>query len=599
MQSKVTTIFEFIQGHDAFIVPVYQRNYSWDEDECATLYDDMVALHHKRQAHQDTGLDCKHFIGSMVFQSSSDLKHPGLILIDGQQRILTMYLFYLALLHVAQEHTDQEVDFATTIEQELLLNTKGEQRLALSSKEDQTALDKLIVGNQDEYLRDSRLTQSYEYFHSKLSAATDQKELTLADFYHVSQHLTFVTIMLDASDDEPQLVFESLNAKGKPLDEAELIKNFLLIGLSPDQAQNVYQEQWVPIELNCNQTYDYDCDYNVVTDLTYYYLAIKQGKLPNYDKMYREFRNFYQTYGVERPQIAEEMNQYSRAFKSVFTATYKLAQDKGDLQAEIEHGLKRLRYLNTYQANQEVYAPFLMQAMWLQRQNEITAAELAESIALVETVIVRYWVYNFTLQPLCEFFACLPKKIEALQRSKKAGRGFINKLKYALRSDKDVSLPDDEQFREALVTGRFYYANNYYSCNNYTRYILACLDSFEHLEYVDILKALEDNNKAYTVEHIMPQELNKAWRKELGPNAQELYEIWLNRLGNLTITAYNSKLSNKTFAEKRDMPNGYRDSALHLNKDIAKHEHWREEDLKQRAEELATKALQIWPYPNA
>ena len=97
----------------------------------------------------------------------------------------------------------------------------------------------------------------------------------------------------------------------------------------------------------------------------------------------------------------------------------------------------------------------------------------------------------------------------------------------------------------------------------------------------------------------MPQELNKAWREELGPNAQELYEIWLNRLGNLTITAYNSKLSNKTFAAKRDMPNGYRDSALHLNKDIAKHEHWREEDLKQRAEELATKALQIWPYPEA
>ncbi len=588
MKGSDSNFFQFMVGKDHYIIPLYQRAYSWGHDQCATLYNDMLALHDKLQSNTDLSYNFSHFLGSVVYQNSNDPRQPGIFLIDGQQRVITMYLFYLALYRAALDCGGPDAAFAPKLELTHLSNAQGKHRFTLSTQEDQVAMDKLFAGNKDEYLTDSHITNNFNYFYQHLKS---EQKMTLTDFYNITQRLSFVEIALDREDDA-QVIFESVNSKGLPLSHGEKVKNFILMGISQDQAQLSYSEHWAPMERNCKEAQGE----SGLDNFIYHYIAIKRANLPEFGKLYDEFKSFHLRCLQEKQPLADkvllaaEMHKYSELFKSVKTCKYVLLpsdhDEDGTLQAEIELGLKRLSYMPY-----ERHIPFLMQTMWLQRQHEISVAELIETINLLEMFYIRRWTCEVPTNTLNRFFASLHSQINSLS-DEEAGSGFINKLKYVLRTDA-ARLPNDTRFRFCLENSDFY--GEY----DLIYYLFERLDSHGQREIVPIMDKRAKNSKAFTVEHIMPQTLTDDWREELGPNAQELYETWLNRLGNLTITAYNSKLSNKTFAEKRDMPNGYRDSALHLNKDIAKHEHWREEDLKQRAEELATKALQIWPYPEA
>lgn len=588
MKGSDTDIFNFMVGTSHYIVPIYQRNYSWGQDQCATLYEDMLKLHEKRQANKDLGVNLSHFIGSVVYQFDNDpTSQPGKYLIDGQQRVITMYLFYLALLRAAQQGTAKDQAIAQRLQITLLENLQGSHRFSLSSKADQDAMDKLFAGNEDEYDPDSRLTQNYNYFFKRLKS---EKKLTLAEMFGLTEHLSFVQIALD-KDDDAQLIFESVNSKGLYLSHGEKVKNFVLMGISPSQAQKSYTKQWYPLELNCKAAQGEDGLDNFI----FYYLTIKFSELPEFGKLYDEFKKFYQNCGLDKIKLVEEMNKYSELFRRVKSCSYKLYPtwdtdlsnaERKSMQTAIELELKRLTYFPY-----ERHIPFVMQVMWLHLQHQISAAELLESLKLVEVFYLRRWTYGVPTNTLNRFFATLYAEVNAANADE-AGNDFISKLKFVLRSER-ARVPNDTQFEEAFKNCDFYSnANTSLLC-----YVLERLENFEHREPLHIMDELEKDKKAYTIEHVMPQNLTPEWCAELGPNAETLHELWKDRIANLTLTAYNSTLSDRPFAEKRDMPNGYKDSILRLTKSIAAHEHWNEEDLKQRAAELSEKALEIWPYP--
>ena len=574
MKGSDTNIHDFMVEKRHYIVPIYQRDYSWGQAQCATIYEDLYGLKNSNRSH---------FVGSVVYAKGS-AQNPGIYLIDGQQRVITMYLFYLALSRAAQQPNVGDTTLSQLIQSTLLNSLKGKHRFTLSSKEDQVAMDKLFAGNEDEYIRDSHLTQNYYYFYNRLTA---ENQLSLVDIFDLTIRLSMVKIELDDEEDDAQVIFESLNSKGLTLSHGEKVKNFVLMGIDPEQAQESYATQWYPMELNCKHAQgDWGLD-----NFIYYFLAIERNELPEFGNLYAEFKSFH--HASDKVALMETMNKYSELFRRIKTCSYELyptwdtnlsEAERQSMQAAIVLQLKRLSYFPY-----ERHIPFVMQTMWLHLQHRITAAELLETLKLIESFYFRRWACGVPTNTLSRFFATLHAEIGYVNDTD-AG-DFISKLKFVLRTDR-ARLPSDTWFKQCIENNEFYYSNT--KLLNYT---FDRLENFEQREQVHIMDDLDKNNKAYTIEHVMPQTLTKEWRTELGPNAEELHELWKDRLANLTLTAHNSSLGNRPFAEKRDMPKGYKDSILRLTKSIAAHEHWNEEDLKQRATELSDKALKIWPYP--
>lgn len=585
MKGTDTDIYHFMMGFNHYIVPIYQRNYSWDIEQCATLYDDMLKLYEKRQSIKDPSINHNHFIGSVVYQYDNDpISQPGIYLIDGQQRVITMYLFYLALYRAAKESVGDANTIAQRLWLTLLDNMKGQHRFTLSSQEDQNAMNRLFAGNDNEYNRDSRLTKNFLYFYNRL---TKEKQLTLTEMFNLTEHLSFVQISLD-KDDDAQLIFESVNSKGLYLSQGEKVKNFVLMGISPAQAQTSYAEQWYPLELNSKAAEGE----NGLDNFIFYYLTIKNSKLPEFGQLYAEFKKFYNTCGLDKVALVEEMRRYSELFLRVKKCSYELYptwdkelsdDQRQEMQTAIELQLKRLSYF-PYQR----HIPFVMQTMWLHQQHQISAAELLETLKLVEVFYFRRWTHGVPTNTISRFFASLHEEAKAV--SDEEATGFLGKLKCVLRRE-SARLPNDVIFKEAFKQFAFF-DNSYKDLLYYT---LERLNNYGQREQVPIMEGINQNT--FSIEHVMPQTLTEEWCADLGPDAEKIYDLWKDRIANLTLTAYNSALSNRPFAEKRDMPNGYKDSILHLTKSIASHEHWTEADLEQRAEELAELALKIWPYP--
>ncbi|QRG65978.1 DUF262 and DUF1524 domain-containing protein [Brevibacillus choshinensis] len=556
MKAVETNLLKFLQGTKQFIIPIYQRKYSWTINQCRQLWNDIV-----RSAEDENVKG--HFVGSIVYierglyQISSV---PQLLVIDGQQRMTTLTLFLLAL-GKAIEESDQPCDITKKkIMNYYLVNNDEEGELyhkLILTKSDKDTLINLIS---DKKLRDEYSQRVYENFTFFLEVIK-KSEIDLNKLYQGIAKLIVVDISLDRDHDNPQLIFESLNSTGLDLSQADLIRNFVLMKLEPKEQTDLYTEYWYPMERSFGNLNDSALFDRFMRD----YLTVKTGKIPNILDVYAVFKDYVYHHSEQTVKdIIEDIYRFSKHFVKLAFQTEK---DKSINQVLVD--------INTLKV--DVSYPFLLEVYDDYEHQKLSKEDFIAILKLVEAYVFRRAICGVATNSLNKTFATIIKEIDKESYLESTTAVFL--LKESHRR-----FPKNEEFVQELVIKDVYNFRN-------RNYLLRELENFNRKEIVDI--------ESYTIEHIMPQNqnLSSEWRQDLGANWEEVHRTYLHTLGNLTLTRYNSELSDRPFKDKRDLEGGFADSPLRLNKGLGKLDVWNEDEITKRARLLADQALQVWEYP--
>lgn len=549
-------LLRFMEGHDKrFTIPIYQRNYDWRKSHCETLFNDIQKMmkHHK-----------DYFIGSIVLLQ--DQINEALV-IDGQQRITTISLLMLAMANYLKNNKG-ESSLIEQITESYLLDKYAEENKRIRLKpvhKDNEAFLRLFTNNREEFILSSNVTINYDYFYTRLTHEI-KNGLVIKDFFEAMKLLRIVKIELTVNVDNPQEIFESLNSTGKQLEDADLVRNFILMRQDTQTQEYFYNTYWHKIEINT--------DFQV-SDFIRHYLTYKLSNVPNQNLVYKTFKDFvFETYPENSmEELLNEILEFSKYYHKIKTATTDSSQAN-----------KTLQYINKLKVT--VTYPFLFDVFHLYYNNQIPKHDFEEILKIVENYSLRRTVCDVPSNALNKIYASLAKDI---QKNPYHTDSYLETLKYILLSNNKTSsrrYPDDEEFYSKFMEKDFY--NN----RLYRSYILEKLENFDNHEQVNVDVLLQEN--LITVEHIMPQTLTKEWKDKLGENANEIYQRYLHTIGNLTLTGYNSKYSNKSFNEKKTMENGFLDSRLYLNKYIAEQNDWNQDTIQKRAALLADRATKVW-----
>jgi len=491
------------------------------------------------------------------------------LVIDGQQRLTTVSLLLLAMYNLLnEEKLDSKIMHLKEkiLEQYLVDKFAEDTRLKLKPiKDDSKAFGNLLQDESD-YIKASNITINYKYFYKRIQ----MKEISIDELYAGFCKLQIINIFL-GPEDNPQLIFESLNSTGMDLSEGDKIRNYILMGLSPVKLQEqYYNKYWYKIEKNT----DYD-----VSMFIRDYLSIKLQATPAIKKIYIVFKEFMEEKPFEdREKLLEDLLSYSKKYENLLRA------NTGNI--ELDACINRL---NKFEAT--VIRPFLMEVLRLADNNHheemrISPDDLIKIFQIVESYIFRRQICEIPTNALNKVFVALNNEI---LRYDETTALYFEKFKYALlRKTASGLYPDDTMFSEALSTKQIYlmHAKN-------KKYLLERYENWGTKEVKDVWELI--NNGTYTIEHIMPQTLQNEWKESLGEDYESIHEEWVHRLANLTLTAYNSKYSNSTFDKKKNSTNGFSNSGIRMNQRLAKYDKWSLQELKDRNESMIHQGLRIWP----
>lgn len=564
MKGTEQKLVAFMEGSDKrFIIPVYQRNYDWKTTNCKQLFDDLVTVIRKKRN--------SHFFGSIVSISNSDHFNEHII-IDGQQRLTTVSLLMLALRNMIEEGNVQSTNSAISekLFKKYLIDewSEDETRIKLKPvKDDREAFDRLF-DNDEENIETANVTANYEYFSKRIL----QGELTPDEIYEGIQRLEIINITLN-NEDDPQLIFESLNSTGVALSEGDKIRNFILMGLPSKLQESFYNKYWNKIE----KYTDYD-----VSAFVRDYLSIKQHSTPRESNVYYSFKGYVIDQKLDsdigRQKLLEDLLNYARR--------YEILIGKRTIDSDIDACIYRLNRIKT-----TVTRPFFLETLKLYDEKMLPRKDLDQIFKIVENYIIRRNVCDVPTNSLNKIFISLHREIE---RYDGTWDQYVEKMKYALTSKKESArFPDDQEFREKLSQRQVYKMNS----KNKT-YLLERFENYGTKE----IKAVYENvdNGTYSIEHIMPQHLSNSWVEALGTDYKEIHENWLHRLANLTLTAYNGEYSNHSFSEKKTLKEkGFIDSGIKMNQYIARFDKWTLEELETRNKHMLELATKIWEYPKS
>lgn len=561
MNGNAQKLIKYMDGASKrFIIPVYQRNYDWKIEHCKQLYDDLVKVIRQNRK--------SHFFGSIVSVQSETGTMEEFLIIDGQQRLTTVSLLLLAIYHLVRsgQMVSQDKQLTDKILKKYLIDEyePEEKRIKLKPiKNDQKAFNALF--DKDEArIPDSNLTINYQYFHDRIQC----EEISIDELLDAICRLEIINISLN-HEDNPQLIFESLNSTGLDLSEGDKIRNYILMGLPNDQQVKYYEKYWNRIE---NYT-DYD-----VSSFVRDYLSVKQQSTPNVNSIYLTFKKYVEDEGNPGLELLlKDLLAYAKR--------YAILIKGGHVDERLNNCIYRLNRLST-----SVTRPFLLEVLRLSESGGLGPDELVEIFQFTESYLVRRVICDLPTNALNKIFLLLHREIIRMDSSEK---DYVEKFKYVLLSKKErARYPSDDEFAECMST------RNIYGMNAKNKlYLFERLENADTVETKDVWDHLDRGE--YSIEHIMPQHLTAAWVTALGDNYEIIHTNWLHRLANLTLTAYNSRYSNSPFLDKRDMAHGFRDSGLRLNQWIAQKERWGLPELEERDRLLRKRVISIWPYPTS
>ena len=570
MKATEAKLLEILRNVSHFIIPIYQRTYSWTLKECQQLWADIL----RAGSSDDIGV---HFIGSVVHVDDGlgtiSVQAPKLV-IDGQQRLTTVTLLLSALAKALSElPEEQEEPFEgfspAKIRQYYLTNPleKGDKRFKLLlSDTDRATLMAVVDPNVAVPPPEPsiRIQENHQFFLEQLRAPT----VDLAVVCRGISKLLVVDVALSRDQDNPQLIFESMNSTGRELSQADLIRNYVLMGQPPELQERLYTLHWRPMELAFGQE---AYSGNEFSAFMRDFLTLKTAEVPRLDLVYEVFKQYERKPDVAGAGIEALLRDlHSTAIRYCRVA---LGQEPDHQLRDAFHDLRELKV--------NVVTPLLLELYGDYEAGLLSRDELLEALCLLEAYVFRRAVCAIPSNSQQKTFATFSR---ALRRE--PGHYLPSFKAHLLDLPSYRRFPSDEEFRRDLKV------RNLYKFNKSCSYWLRRLENHQRKEPI----AVAD----YTIEHILPQnpELSAAWREALGPDWRQLQEEWLHRLGNLTLTGYNPELSDRSVIDKRDHPEGgFRTSPLRLNQTLGQLERWDADAIHSRGETLALRALEVWAAP--
>ncbi len=559
MKATEAKFLGFLKKSPHFTIPIYQRTFSWTEAQCRQLWEDIL----RAGANEEI---FAHFIGSIVYvekglyQVSSQ---SPLLVIDGQQRLTTVSLIIEALARHLGDSEPIDGFSAKKLRHYYLLNPleDGKQRykLVLTQTDEQTLL--AIVDQKPLPTQSSlRVGETFRFFKERVTALGED----LVPFCKGLEKLMVVDISLSREQDNPQLIFESMNSTGLELSQADLIRNFVLMGLEPDRQVRLYSEHWRPMELAFGQTaYGRHFD-----GFMRHYLTFKTGDIPNVRQVYEAFKSF-----ARRTETGSSGVETLVADLHKFAGHYCAMALGRESEQRLAVAFQDLRDLKV-----DVAYPLLLELYDDYSSGRLSCEDLVEAVRLVESYVFRRAVCAIPTNSLNKTFA-------TFGRSLMKDRYLESILAHFLQLPSYRRFPRDEEFQREIKVRDLY---NFRSRSYWLR----------RLENHDRKKPVLVDE--YTIEHILPQNehLSKPWRDALGDSWQRVQETCLHTLGNLTLTGYNAEYSDHPFKEKCDMKGGFRESPLRINRGLGDVDAWNETAIRERAERLARMAVDVWKGPS-
>lgn len=551
MKADATTLLGFFEENqnNQFVIPIYQRLYSWKKEQCEQLWDDIIKIGGNDKMNG-------HFIGSVLYVRDGNTHSSPLLIIDGQQRLTTITLLFIALRNHSSDEVKILEKFSRKNIESYLINSDKKFRLILSESDKDTLLSLIDKNKRKPSEPSVKIVENFKLFEKWISENTDKLETIFKGL----EKLMIVWIALDKEKDDPQLIFESMNSKGIELTQTDLIRNYIVMETETEEKQkDFYNGYWRAMEEDFKQ------NETLFKRFVRHYLTIKTGKIPKEKRVYEAFKHYQQKEGIEIEDLLKDLQKYCGYFCQI---AFKKEADK-DLN-------KALSFL--VDLEMDVVYPLLLELYGDYSDGVLSKQDFTPIIALTESYLCRRAVCGLGSNGLNKIFAFFTKKINKDQ--------YLESMKvHFLSLEKTTGkFPKDSEFRDSFITIDFYKLKKIK-----IKYFLERLENFDTKEPVDTQKC--------NTEHIMPQTLDPEWEKDLGENFKAIHEKYLHTIGNLTLTGYNSEYSNNSFREKKDMEKGFKQSPLRLNQSLKDLEVFGEKEIEKRANDLADWALKIWTYP--
>ena len=558
MKAVEANLLKFIQSGEQYVIPIYQRTYSWQEPECEQLWRDILR----------SGADSSitgHFVGSVVYieesQSNAARWSPYLV-IDGQQRLTTVSLILAALAEAIGDGETSDGFTARKIRNLYLANPEetGERRYKLLlSQTDKPSLCSIVSQTPLPKESSIRISANYEFFLKRLKGSQEVRDRVWAGL----AKLMIVDVSLTRGQDNPQLVFESLNSTGRELSQADLIRNYVLMSLEHDLQTRLYEQYWRPMEVEFGQEgYVWHFD-----GFMRHYLTVRTGEIPNVRDVYSAFKTYAQSGKVEGVEaIVNEIRDYARFYCAMALGT----ETDPELKLAF-HELRELRVDVAYPFLLELYADF--------HSGLLSKPDFLAAVRLVESYVFRRAICEIPTNSLNKTFATFGRDLKKDRYLESIQAKFLLLPSYR-------RFPRDDEFRRQLQVRDLYHFRS-------RSYWLRRMENHDRKERVPL--------DEYSIEHIMPQneDMRPEWKTMLGEEWERVHGMRLHTLGNLTLTGYNTEYSDRPFHEKRDMKGGFAESPLRMNAGLGSLEVWDEDAIVARAERLAELASKVWESPRA
>lgn len=524
MKGEARPIYKMFDRSDTKLqIPVYQRNYDWKVANCQQLFNDLVDMAQEGRKN--------HFFGSIV-EIGDDYGGEKQI-IDGQQRLTTVYLLILALVKLLEEGkissskmNPQKIRDSYLVDQ-YVSDVENISCYRLQPVKHDAKAMMCLFGPETDYIQKSHQTTNFRFFQEEIL----KQRISTDDLWDAIQRLIVIDISLKRDEDNAQLIFESLNSTGVDLTEADKIRNFVLMDQPADRQEEYYNNYWHRIEED--PRYE-DNEYHV-SEFIRNYLTFKLKKVPTMGKVYSFFKAYVEREKLDIEVILQDLTKYAGYEKQI--------RDAEIPSQKVNNILKRLAVLDV-----NVTRPFILPLFDYWHEGNISADQVAAVLTSIESYIFRRLIRGMQSNGLNKLFATLFSDSKRHVGLEKDYVEIINNL--LLSKSESSRFPTDGEFVENIET------RDAYNLRQQTKYYLFDrLENQDSLERVNVIEGMQEGR--FTIEHIMPQTLSATWKKELGNGYQEIYDRWDNHLANLTLTAYNSSYSNKSFHEKKTAEYGF------------------------------------------